>query len=111
MAQPETVPYLSETEPTVQRPVWNCGHTELLQVLIPDMLKERKTSWSLLMNARTATANRGFRSGVTGCQSVGGDDSPALWQPVNEHKKLITFSDSVQDAAHRPASLLPVPGR
>jgi DEAD/DEAH box helicase domain-containing protein len=43
--------------------------------------------------------------GLAGGEPCGGDGGPAVQQWFNQDKKLIAFSDSVQDAAHRAGFL------
>ncbi|SUH11360.1 Helicase Type III restriction [Salmonella enterica subsp. enterica] len=59
-------------------------------------------SWNLPTNARTATAKQGISILGSQAASLSAVMIHQLYgSQFNEHKKLITFSDSVQDAAHR----------
>ncbi|MFB2645149.1 DEAD/DEAH box helicase [Raphidiopsis sp. BLCC-F218] len=91
--------------PTAQR-CHHCNSQELIQVTVPDIIK---TSNRKGQNHSSSTHDCPF------CQSTGslfilGSQAASLTStiistlyttPFNQDKKLLTFSDSVQDAAHR----------
>lgn len=80
----------------------HCGHTELLQVLIPDMLKERKDELEFANECPYCNSKQGISILGSRAASLSAVMIHQLYgSQFNEHKKLITFSDSVQDAAHR----------
>ena len=80
----------------------HCGHTELLQVLIPDMLKERKDELEFANECPYCNSKQGISIWGSRAASLSAVMIHQLYgSQFNEHKKLITFSDSVQDAAHR----------
>ena len=84
-----------------------CGHDELLPVLEPDMLREVKTPQGNVRreshhdcpfcDAKNSLSIMGSRAASLSSVVIG-----TLFGSVyNGDRKLITFSDSVQDAAHR----------
>lgn len=80
----------------------HCGHTDLLQVLIPDMLKERKDELEFANECPYCNSKQGISILGSQAASLSAVMIHQLYgSQFNEHKKLITFSDSVQDAAHR----------
>ena len=80
----------------------HCGHTDLLQVLIPDMLKERKDELEFANECPFCHSKQGIAILGARAASLSAVMIHQLYgSKFNEHKKLITFSDSVQDAAHR----------
>lgn len=80
----------------------HCGHTGLLQVLIPDMLKERKDELEFANECPYCNSKQGISILGSQAASLSAVMIHQLYgSQFNEHKKLITFSDSVQDAAHR----------
>lgn len=80
----------------------HCGHTELLQVLIPDVLKERKDELEFANECPYCNSKQGISILGSRAASLSAVMIHQLYgSQFNEHKKLITFSDSVQDAAHR----------
>lgn len=80
----------------------HCGHDELLPVLIPDMLKERKDELEFANECPFCHSKEGISILGSRAASLSAVMIHQLYgSRFNEHKKLITFSDSVQDAAHR----------
>jgi DEAD/DEAH box helicase domain-containing protein len=84
-----------------------CGHDELLPVLEPDMVRDVKTKQG---NTRRESHHDCPFCGATNGLSIIGSRAASLSSVVigtlfgsayNSDRKLITFSDSVQDAAHR----------
>lgn len=80
----------------------HCDHSELLQVLIPDMIKERKDELEFANECPYCHSKEGISILGSRAASLSAVMIHQLYgSKFNEHKKLITFSDSVQDAAHR----------
>jgi len=80
----------------------HCGHDGLLPVLIPDMLKERKDELEFANECPFCHSKQGISILGSRAASLSAVMIHQLYgSRFNEHKKLITFSDSVQDAAHR----------
>ncbi|MBY5946833.1 DEAD/DEAH box helicase [Photobacterium rosenbergii] len=80
-----------------------CGHVELVRVFIPDLVKASEKKGPHFSNSCPYCNSKNGLS-IIGAQSAT-LSSVAINQiygsKYNENKKLITFSDSVQDAAHR----------
>ena len=84
-----------------------CGHDEIIAVTEPNLIKERKTrQGNVIREARHDCPFCGAANGL----SILGSRAASLSSVVigtlfgsayNQDRKLITFSDSVQDAAHR----------
>lgn len=80
----------------------HCGHTELLRVLIPDTIKEHQDELSFANDCPFCQSKQGISILGSRAASLSAVMIHQLYgSRFNEHKKLITFSDSVQDAAHR----------
>ena len=84
-----------------------CGHDQLLPVLEPDMVRDVKTQQG---NIRRESHHDCPFCGAKNGLSIIGSRAASLSSVVigtlfgsayNQDRKLITFSDSVQDAAHR----------
>ncbi|MFM5260284.1 DEAD/DEAH box helicase [Aeromonas veronii] len=79
-----------------------CGHEGLLRVLVPDLLKERKDTLVSSTDCPYCGSSKGLSIMGSRAASLSSVMIHQLYgSRFNEHKKLITFSDSVQDAAHR----------
>lgn len=80
----------------------HCGHEELLSVLIPEMRKERNDTLEFHNECPYCHNKHGLAILGSRAASLSSVMIHQLYSSrFNEHKKLITFSDSVQDAAHR----------
>ncbi|MCW0937423.1 DEAD/DEAH box helicase [Pantoea sp. RG18] len=80
----------------------HCGYSEMVRVLIPDMLKERKDQLEFANECPYCNSKNGISILGSRAASLSAVMIHQLYgSKFNEHKKLITFSDSVQDAAHR----------
>lgn len=80
----------------------HCGHEELLSVLIPEMRKERNDTLEFHNECPYCQSKNGLAILGSRAASLSSVMIHQLYSSrFNEHKKLITFSDSVQDAAHR----------
>ncbi|MEM9148860.1 MAG: DEAD/DEAH box helicase [Cyanobacteria bacterium P01_F01_bin.3] len=84
-----------------------CGHDELLPVLEPDMVRDVKTKQGNIRReshhdcpfcgAKNGLSIIGSRAASLSSVAIG----TLFGSAYNQDRKLITFSDSVQDAAHR----------
>ncbi|HDN9016128.1 TPA: DEAD/DEAH box helicase [Aeromonas salmonicida] len=80
----------------------HCGHEKLLRVLIPDLLTERRDELAFANDCPFCNSKQGLSILGSRAASLSAVMIHQLYgSRYNEHKKLITFSDSVQDAAHR----------
>ena len=80
----------------------HCGEQQQIRVLVPNLTKETQNG----LRFNNECPHCGSKNGLSIMGSRAASlASVAIHQlygsPFNEHKKLITFSDSVQDAAHR----------
>lgn len=88
--------------PAVSTNCSHCGHEESIRVLVPNLTKETQNGLRFNNQCPHCGSKNGLSIMGSRAASLAAVAIHQLYaSPFNEHKKLITFSDSVQDAAHR----------